>query len=140
MANQPAKDKVKYTLFFHDDVLNEFAKMAEEETEKQGRPVTVPEIIRDATIKRANEHRKKQGKKLFDLDPSAGKFASWGTAFVAQVVVHPGGRIEAFNKRGQRVGEWKRLDQLEKICRLFPRVRVKHVMAYEASASERKRA
>lgn len=129
MASQPSILKSKFTYFEHKDVLTELKQMAKEESDKRGRTVTLPELIREVALKRANERRKKMGKKLLDLDPSAGKFASAGPGAVSQVIIRTGGKIEAYNKKGDRLPEWKKLEQLEEITRLFRRVKVGHEVA-----------
>lgn len=142
MANQPDSAKSKYTLFFHKDVLKIYAKLADEESKKQGHKVTVPELIRIDGLKRANAVLAKRpdlrklvgGKKTLDLDPSAGKFASSGPASVHTVIVRPGGKIEALNKKGDVLPQWKRLDQLEEITRLFRVKRVEHQMDQRRTA------
>lgn len=139
MANAPDNRKRKFTFFVHQDVFNIYEKIAAEESEKLGRKVTVPELIRTDGLKRANDVLAKRpdlrkvvgGKKHLDLDPSAGKFASSGPASVHTVIVRPGGKIEALNKRGDLLPQWKKLDQLEEITRLFRVKRIKHEMALD---------
>jgi hypothetical protein len=127
--NAPDKSKKKFTFFIHKDVFKIYEQIAKDESEKLGRTVTVPELLRRDSLERANSVLKKKGKRLLDLDPSAGKFASAGPNSVAQVIIRPGGRIEAYNKKGDRLREWKHLNQLEEITRLYRRVKVAHEMA-----------
>lgn len=139
MANSASPLKRKFTFFVHRDVFKIYEKLADEESEKQGRKVTVPELMRIDGLKRANEVLAKRpdlrkavgGKKHLDLDPSAGKFASSGPASVHTVIVRPGGKIEALNKRGDILPQWKNLDQLEEITRLFRVKRIEHKMTAE---------
>jgi hypothetical protein len=139
MPNQESPLKKKFTLFVHREVFKIYEKLAAEESEKQGRKVTVPELMRIDGLKRANDVLAKQpeyrkvvgGKKQLDLDPSAGKFASSGVASVHTVIVRPGGKIEALNKAGVVLPQWKKLEQLEEITRLFRVKRIEHQMTAE---------
>lgn len=136
MANQPSETKAKTTLFLHKDVLKIYDKIAEEESKKQGRTVTVPELIRIDGLRTANEVLAKRpeyrklvgGKKVLELDPSAGKYGAVGNEAVARIVIRPGGKIEAFNRRGEMLPRWKRLDQIEEITAKYRVKAIEHEM------------
>lgn len=136
MANSPASDKKKTTMFLHADVLKIYDKIAEDESKKLGRTVTVPELIRIDGLKRANEvlaHRPDYrklvgGQKHLDLDPSAGKYGATGNESVVRIVIRPGGKIEAFNKKGDQLSQWKRLDQIEEITAKYRVKAIEHEM------------
>jgi hypothetical protein len=140
MPNAIAAEKKKFTFFVHRDVFKIYETLAEEESKKQGRRVTVPELMRVDGLKRANAMLAKRpdlrkvvgGKKTLDLDPgSNSKFASAGPASVHTVVIGKDGKIMALNKKGDVLPQWKKLDQLPEITRLFRVKRTVHEMDFD---------
>jgi len=122
--NQPDKKKRKFTYFEFEEVFSEFIKMAEEETARTGRVVTAPELIRRDTLKHANAHRVKNGQKPLDLDPSAGKFAPGGVGSATQAVVDIKGKMNVYDRKGNKLTEWKKVEDIPHLLRLYPRCKV----------------
>jgi hypothetical protein len=122
--NQPDKSKRKFTYFENRDVFIALTEMAKEETDKRGEIVTVPTLIREVALKRANEFRRGKGQKPIDYDPSAGKFAPVGAASPAQAVVDLKGNLAVFDRKGNKISGYNKLTQVPQLLRAFPKCRV----------------
>ena len=125
--NQPDSKKRKFTYFEHRDVFAVLQEMADEETKKQGRVVTVPEIIRESALKRANTFLNKQGKSPIDYDTTAGKFAPGGIGSAVRAVVDLKGRMTVTDRHGNKLPDWKKVDQIPQLLRLYPKCRVNYL-------------
>jgi hypothetical protein len=125
--NKPHEDKRKVTYFEHKQVFKTLQDIAKEETEKQGHLVEVPEIIRKSTLKLANKYRVQHGEKPIDYDPSSGKFAPGGADSAARCEVDLQGNIEVRDRRGNKMRKWKRISQLPRLLRLYPKCKVVYV-------------
>lgn len=125
--NQPDSTKKKFTYFENKQVFAALQDMAAEETARQGRVVTVPELLREAALKRANTYLSKRGKKTIDYDTTAGKFAPGGVGSAAQAVVDMKGRMTVTDRNGNKLAEWKKLEDLPKLLSLYPKCRVRYL-------------
>ena len=106
LMNQPDKKKQKFTYFEFREVLDELKQIAASESKNLAKNVTLPEVIRELTLNRANQHRKLNGKApLEGLDPAAGKFAP-GAARPARAVITKKLRLEVFDKNGKLMPEY----------------------------------
>lgn len=133
--NQVSKIKRKLTYFEFKDIFKELTVLAKEESDKQGRTVTIGEIVRRASLEKANEHRKKNGKKLLDLDTSAGKFAPSGQMAADQCIVNADGKtITVYSKNGSIMSAYQKLSQLPTLLQHFPKVK----MVYEMPKAKKK--
>jgi len=123
--NQPSKDKTKFTFFEHKDVFSEMKQAAAEQSEKYGRIVKIPEIIRTLTLNFANERRKKLGKEPIDYDPASGKFAPPGIGSAKRAVLNMrGGGMTVTDNNGNRLPEWKSVKQIPSLLRLYPKCKM----------------
>ena len=124
--NQASKSKRKFTFFENREVFAALQQMAKAETEKRGHIVSVPELIREISLKRANEYRVKQGKKPIQYDPSAGKFAPGGITSAAQAIVDANGRMVVHDRNGNRLTEWRKVQDIPSLLRLYPKCKIKY--------------
>src|SRR6266480_5218219 len=120
--NQPNRKKRKFTYFEFREVFNELKQIAHDESKNLSTNVTMPEVVREMTLNRANQYRKLRGKKPLKLCPAAGKFAPGGYR-PARAVVTKSAQLEVFDKNGQLMPQYtgdvrKSLPQL---LRRFPR-------------------
>jgi hypothetical protein len=122
--NQPDKSKRKFTYFENRDVFIALTQMAKEETEKRGEIVTVPALIREVMLKRANEFLRGKRQKPIDYDPSAGKFAPSGAAAAARAVVDLKGNLAVYDREGNKISGYSKLTQVPQLLRVFPKCRV----------------
>jgi len=84
--NQPDRKKRKFTYFEFREVFDELKEIAHNESKNLSANVTVPEVVREMTLNRANQYRKLHGKKPLKLCPAAGKFAPGGNRPARAVV------------------------------------------------------
>ncbi len=125
-AMSPKKRKLTYPE--SKKVYTELVKIAHEATIREGRVVPVAEVVRIASLAAANEHRKKNGKKMLDIDPSAGKFMPSGGMAANQCIVNADGRaITVYSKSNSVMSAYQKLSQLPTLLRHFPKVK----MVYE---------
>ena len=122
--NQPDKAKRRFTYFENRDVFNTLTQIANEETEKRGEIVTVPALIREVALKRANEFLRRKGQEPIDYDPSAGKFAPSGARAAARAVVDLKGNLAVYDREGNKIGGYNKLAQVPQLLRAFPKCRV----------------
>lgn len=126
--NQPDSKKRKFTYFENKDVFAALQEMADEETQKQGRVVTVPELIRETALKRANMFLNKHGKKPTDYDTTAGKFAPGGVGSAARAEVDLKGKMNVFDRNGNKLPDWKKVEQIPQLLRVFPKCRITYLI------------
>jgi hypothetical protein len=124
MANKPDKDKAKYTYFDNKDVLNTLKQIANERSKAQGGYVTVPEVIRKATLALANEYLRKHNKQEIKYEWRAGKFAPGSASSAARCEVDLQAKMNVFDKRGKKMREWNHIAQLPQLLRLCPKCKV----------------
>jgi hypothetical protein len=132
--NQHHKDKRKFTYFEHKNVFSTLELIAEEETSMHGRIVRVPELIRRMTRVRANKYRTKHGQPEINYDTSSGKSAPPPGGSATLALVNMRGGMEVFDKRGNKMKEWTKVDQIPDLLRGHPKCKIQydatHILKY----------
>src|SRR3954447_22247484 len=130
--NRPHKDKRKFTYFENRQVFDTLVQIAKEKTAEQGRIVTVPELIREDTLAVANKFLRKHGKQPIEYDTGAGKFAPGsgrrGSAAECQVDIQ--GKIEVRDRLGNKLNEWKHVEQIPQLLRSYPKCKIVFVKQF----------
>ena len=126
--NTPGKQKRKVTYFENKKVYEALVKMAADETARQGRVVSVPELIREIALKRANAYLAKQGKKRIDYDPSAGKFAPGAVSSATRAEVDLNGKMSVYDREGNKLPAWKKIQEIPRLLRSYPKCKVVYQM------------
>jgi hypothetical protein len=133
--NQPKRYKRKLTYFEHKKVFNVLEQIAKNQTKRhhEVQKVTVPQLIREDTLKLANRYLIDHGKEPIDYDTSAGKFAPKGIRSTplkkvepkaVRAVVDIKGNVTVYDKKGSKLPNWKKLEELPRLLSLCPKCRV----------------
>src|SRR5205823_14507977 len=124
--NQLHKDKRKFTYFENTQVFDTLTQIADHETARQGRTVTIPELIREKTLPLANRYLCERGQQEIEYDTHAGKFAPSSANSATLCTIDSKGNLDVRNKRGKKMDKWKKVTQVPQLLSSYPKCKIEY--------------